>query len=239
MSEPLINILILSLVAGLAMPLGALIARFESIRTDWLETELRHTIIAFGAGALLAAVALVLVPEGMHHLTPLPMISLLLLGGITFLLLDYFIARSQGRYSQLIAMLADFIPEALALGATFSASPQLGTLLAGIIALQNCPEGFNAYRELLETKRYRQTQVILLFTAMAFLGPIAGLTGHLFLSDAPIIIAAIMTFAAGGILYLIFQDIAPNVKLNNRWTPALGAVIGFALGVFGKYLTGH
>jgi ZIP family zinc transporter len=47
-----------------------------------------------------------------------------------------------------------------------------------------------------------------------------------------------MTFASGGILYLIFQDIAPQSKIKNHWIPALGAVLGFAIGLLGKKLIG-
>ena len=41
------------------------------------------------------------------------------------------------------------------------------------------------------------------------------------------------TGAAGGILYLIFQDLAPQAQLKNHWFPPLGAVSGFALGLLG------
>lgn len=47
-----------------------------------------------------------------------------------------------------------------------------------------------------------------------------------------------MLFAAGGILYLLFQDIAPQVRLENRWGPPLGAVLGFMLGMLGQILIG-
>jgi ZIP family zinc transporter len=50
--------------------------------------------------------------------------------------------------------------------------------------------------------------------------------------------AGIMSFAAGGILYLIFQDIAPESKMRRRWTPALGAVFGFMVGMIGNQLIG-
>ncbi len=45
-----------------------------------------------------------------------------------------------------------------------------------------------------------------------------------------------MTFASGGILYLIFQDIAPNVALKKTWLPALGANLGFLIGIIGEKL---
>ncbi len=38
-----------------------------------------------------------------------------------------------------------------------------------------------------------------------------------------------MFFAAGGILYLTFEDIAPAAPLKGRWAPPLGAVAGFLL----------
>lgn len=45
------------------MPIGAANAAVARIRPHWLETEVRHGVIAFGGGALLSAVTLVLVPQ--------------------------------------------------------------------------------------------------------------------------------------------------------------------------------
>jgi ZIP family zinc transporter len=47
-----------------------------------------------------------------------------------------------------------------------------------------------------------------------------------------------MSFAGGGIPCLVFQDIAPQAKMRRHWTPALGAVPGFAAGMMGKQLLG-
>jgi ZIP family zinc transporter len=44
----------LTLMAGMAMPLGVWIAQAERLGANWLETELRHGIIAFGGGAMLS-----------------------------------------------------------------------------------------------------------------------------------------------------------------------------------------
>jgi len=49
-------------------------------------------------------------------------------------------------------------------------------------------------------------------------------------------LGAMMLFAAGGILYLTFEDIAPQAHLARRWAPALGAVAGFMLGLLGQIL---
>ena len=69
---------------------------------------------------------------------------------------------------------------------------------------------------------------------MALLGPVAGALGYFLLSDAPSVVSGIMLFAAGGILYIIFQDIAPQVRLKKHWAPPLGALAGFLLGVMGE-----
>ncbi len=77
----------------------------------------------------------------------------------------------------------------------------------------------------------------MIFALMATLGPMAGVSGYLWLSESPAVIAAIMLFASGGILYSIFQDIAPQVKLEKHWGPPMGAVLGFVLGMFGFMVT--
>jgi len=137
----------------------------------------------------------------------------------------------------LAAMLSDFIPESIALGAAFATGSSSAYLLAGLIALQNIPEGFSAYRELSSTNAYKPKKIIIMFTLMALLGPIAGVSGYLWLSESYEIISAIMLFASGGILYSIFQDLAPQVKLEKHWMPPMGAVLGFVLGMYGLMIT--
>ncbi|WP_250656474.1 ZIP family metal transporter [Alkalimarinus coralli] len=235
----LFNILLLTLLAGLAMPFGAAIAGIERIRPLWLEEELRHSIIAFGGGALLSAVALVLVPEGAAGLSTLAASACFIAGGIGFMLIDIVLAKSQTSASQLTAMLADFVPESIALGSAFASGGNGAVLLVALIALQNLPEGFNAYRELKQSSSYSGLKVISLFTMMAFLGPLAAAMGYLWLVEFPFVVNGIMLFAAGGILYSVFQDIAPQAKLERHWAPAMGAVLGFSLGIVGFMLTHH
>jgi ZIP family zinc transporter len=134
-------------------------------------------------------------------------------------------------------MLSDSIPESIALGAAFATGSSNAYLLAGLIALQNLPEGFSAYRELNEYSAYKPKKIIITFAFMAILGPIAAVSGYLWLSESPEIIGAVMLFASGGILYSIFQDLAPQVKLKKHWAPPMGAVLGFTLGMLVLMLT--
>lgn len=226
-----------TLIAGLAMPIGATFASFERIKSEWLEKEFRHSVIAFGGGALLSAVALVLVPEGIADLAPLTAVICFISGGLSFMCLDIILKKIDTSASQLAAMLSDFIPESIALGAAFATGKNNAFLLAALIALQNLPEGFNAYRELKGSTPYSPLKIIIVFALMALLGPLAGVSGYLWLSGHPVIVAAIMLFASGGILYSIFQDIAPQVRLEKHWAPPMGAVLGFVLGMVGLMLT--
>lgn len=107
----------LALGAGLAITVGAAIASFEHIRPKWLEQEFRHFVIAFGGGALLSAIALVLVPDGIKYQPPATAVLSFLAGGAAFMGLDIWLSKRKSQASQLLAMMLDFVPEAMVLGA--------------------------------------------------------------------------------------------------------------------------
>lgn len=223
--------------AGLAAFIGGVFARVEGSADTESKRELVHGVVAFGGGILMAAIAFALIPEGTQELSPLVLALTFCLGGIVFCCLDEFISTRSGSKAQLMAMLMDFIPEAISLGAVFSRQHHLGILLALFIGAQNLPEGFNSFKEITASTSTRGTALLALF-AISFLGPAAALSGHYFLQDHMRLTAGIMSFAAGGILYLIFQDIAPESTMRRRWTPPLGAVFGFMVGMIGNQLIG-
>ena len=234
--ESWLEVALLTLMAGIAMPVGALAASSDHFFPAWLEDEFHHSVIAFGGGALLSAVALVLVPEGINGLSIPEVVFWFSCGGLAFMVLDILLARSNSPASQLAAMLSDFLPEAAALGAAFAVGGESGVLLAILMTVQNVPEAFNAYREITATGKLTGRQVVFAFFAMSFLGPTFGLVGYFWLSGYPVVISAIMLVASGGILYAIFQDIAVQVPLKQNWRPPLGALGGFLVGLIGQML---
>lgn len=223
----------LTLAAGLAMPFGVLLASIGKFKSRLFEAEFSHSITAFGGGALLSAVALVLVPYGIAKLDPLIASTCLLVGGFIFMMLDVYLLKFETPASQLVAMLLDFIPESMALGTAFAIGSTDAALLAALITLQNIPEGFNAYRELNSSYHFGPKKIMAIFFLMAFLGPVCGVSSYLWMQDQAIAIAVIVLVASGGILYSVFQDIAPRVKLAKHWLPPMGAVLGFVLGMVG------
>lgn len=235
--HPIVLIVIASWLAGITAFFGGLIAWFEGSAETEAKREMIHGIVAFGGGILLAAVALALVPKGIAVLSPVNLTLTFCCGRLLFCLLDAYLAKRGGTRAQFMAMLMDFLPEALSLGAVFGYDRRLGLLLAAFIGAQNLPEGFNAFREMTASGT-RLCDTLVILCAASLLGPMAACIGYFFLQEQVRFTAAIMVFASGGIVYLIFQDIAPQSKMRRHWLPPLGAVMGFAVGILGKMLIG-
>ncbi len=235
--DSIATILLLTTAAGACIPLGGFVASFEHVRSRWLEQELRHFLIALGGGILLGAVAVVLVPEGIASMQgSLLAIPIVLAGGLIFFLIERALGLRRRETPQVMGMLLDYVPEAVALGGLVALGAPVAPLLALLIGLQNLPEGFNAFRELHAQKHRSAGRTLAIMVSLVAIGPVAGLLGYFFLSDYPAGLGAIMLFASGGILYLIFQDIAPQSRLNRHWAPPLGAVVGFSVALFGDVL---
>jgi ZIP family zinc transporter len=229
--------LLMTGAAGACILLGGLLAGLQRILPRWLDADLRHSVMAFGGGVLVSAVALVLVPEGAAAVGSAWLsVALFLAGGIVFAGLEAWMAGRGGSKPQLIALLLDYVPESLALGGLFVAGSDAAPMLALLIALQNLPEGFNARRELEKESGGKHGRALLLMAAMIPLGPLFGTLGWAHGADHPEMLGGVMLFAAGGILYLIFQEIAPQSRLERHWAPTVGAVIGFSLGLLGDLL---
>lgn len=232
-----LKIILLTSAAGICIPLGGALASFERIRPNWLEAEFRHFVIALGGGILLGAVTIVLVPVGMDGMQgSMFAIYSLLAGGITFFVIERAMGLHRREAPLLMGMLLDYVPEALALGGLVASGASIAPLFALLIGLQNLPEGFNAYREMIRAKASTPKKTLLFMGKLVLIGPVAGLSGLYFLSGHEAILSAIMLFSSGGILYLIFQDIAPQARLDKHWLPPLGAVLGFSIALLCEML---
>lgn len=234
--DALVTMLLVAWGAGLAAFVGGVLSRAVGPARTAEQREWNDAVVAFGGGVLLSAVALSLVPHALESLSTGTMAVTFALGGAALSWIDGALARRGGDVAQLVAMVTDFVPEALALGALFATDRPGAVLLAVFIAVQNLPEGFNAFRELVE--RMTEARALAALLAVSFLGPLAALAGHALLRDHVAATAGIMCFAAGGILYLVFGDIAPEAAATRRRTPPLGAVAGFLVGMIGTHVLG-
>lgn len=234
---PFAWMLLSTTAAGACIVLGGLAAVNLRRRPHWLDNEWRHGIIAFGGGVLLAAVALVLLPQGLAALSnPFAVAACFVGGGVAVYAVERRLGLRRRESPQFAAMLLDYVPESLALGGMFAAGVAQAPLLALLIGLQNLPEGFNAYRERMAVRGTRPATVLGQMAGLTLLGPALAALSWWFLADHPAVLGALMLAASGGILYLIFQDIAPMSRLQRHRAPPLGAVLGFCVALVGQRL---
>lgn len=233
----LTKLILFSGFSGITVFIGGLLANYfnHHIKESSLKYELTHTLMSFGAGIILSALALVLIPKGMEELELLHIVFSFLLGAVLFMFIDQYLSQKSGQVATLLAMVMDFIPESIALGAVFATDPSMATLLAVFIGLQNLPEAFNSFRDLVQSG-FTPQKTLIIFFFLSFCGILGALVGHFLLSSYPYLTAHLMTFASGGILYLLIQDIIPESKLEKNYLTSLGATIGFLVGIIGEKL---
>ena len=232
-----IEIIIFSLLAGSTVFIGGVLSYFfeKTVINRKVKIQIVHFLTAFSTGIMLCAVAFVLVPKGMSNLSPISSIFIFLMGSLFFYFLDYYIHKNRTSIPQFISMLLDFIPESIALGALFAYDPKTGILLAIFIACQNLPESFSSYIEL-RTSSFSKANSLFLLFVFSFIGLLFSLLGFYLLSDNLKLISALMLFSAGGILYIIFEDIAPSMKLKNSRFIVMGVNLGFVVGMLSEAL---
>lgn len=231
----LFKLIIFSGFAGITVFIGGLLANYfnHHVKDSPVKYEITHTMMSFGAGIILAAVALVLIPYGLDHLNVVPTTLSFMAGSVGFMFLDQYLEQKGGKTATLLAMMMDFVPESIALGAVFAVHVKMATLLAIIIGLQNLPEAFNSFRDLV-LSGFSIKKTLAIFFFLSFFGIVGALLGHFFLTESTMLTAHLMTFASGGILYLLIQDIIPASKLEKNYLPSLGATVGFLVGMIGS-----
>lgn len=229
------ELFIFSGIAGATVFIGGLLANFytRTAQKGSKHLHIIHGMESFGAGILLSALALVLVPYGLETLEVGPMSISFSIGVLVFFFISRYLSLKGGRMGTLLAMMLDFVPESIALGAMFVVHHETAILLSIFIGLQNLPEAFNAFSDL-KISGYSPRHILIIFFFLSFFGIIGAVLGQTFLSQSEDITAHLMVFASGGILYLLFEDIIPESKLNHSFTTPIWATLGFLIGIIGE-----
>src|SRR5436309_3788594 len=218
--DALLPVIAYTAFTGITNVVGGILGKIEHLRRGRFRTEVLHGLVAFGGGTMLAAVALVLLPEGLLGMSGVAAGVLLVVGAIVFLLIDEAIDRKGGTASQFVAMVMDFIPGSLA----------LGPVLAVLLSMNNLPQGFNSYKELHE-KRWSPARILASISVTIPIGVASGLIGMFFLADHPALLAGLYIFSSGGLLYLMMHDIFPIAHQRKHWWPTMLGVVGFLAGI--------
>lgn len=131
-----------------------------------------------------------------------------------------------------ISIAAHNFPEGLALGSSFIATYEFGSILSTAMLLHNVPEGISMAipMKINKTPPLR----IILYTMLtgiptgigAFIGAYVGMISNTFISMC-------LSFAGGTMLYIICDEIIPSAKsLHRGRMSTVGVIIGIVAGFF-------
>jgi ZIP family zinc transporter len=188
-------------------------------------------VLAFGAGALISAVAFDLVEEGSQVGSPPALAVGLAAGALTYFLLDRLVETKIPGAGAALALgaLLDGIPEQAVLGIGLGAGEAISVSLLAAVFVSNLPESIGASSDLLETGTSRG-KINLLWVAVAVVCTLATVGGYA-LADATggDFRAAINGFAAGALLVMLVDSMIPEARKKAGRPAGLVTVLGFAV----------
>ncbi len=239
-----LQILLIGFGAGaLGTGLGGLLALF--LRKPSSSTL--GLLLGFAAGVMLSIVFLELLEEGLETGLLYAVLGLLV-GIVAFLLLDRFFPhrhfvseevhhKTYVKKGMLIATGIGLhnLPEGIAIGAGFAASPSLGISLAIFIALHNIPEGL-AIAVPLKVGGFRRRDIVLITMLAGLPMGVGALIGALLGIISPAMLGLSLGFAAGAMLYIVCDELIPDVYgLTNAHVAIGGITAGVILGIVMTY----
>lgn len=241
-----------SLLAGLGTSVGAL----PVILPIHPSQQTQGLLLGFGGGVMLAATSFSLIVPGTEAAmglgyssaaAALVMLAGILLGGGLLWLAhnnfphEHFFKGHEGPTASnlkriwlfVIAITLHNFPEGLAVGVGFGGGETTGAIaLATGIALQNMPEGL-VVALALRNLRYSVSYTLGIATLTGLVEPLGGLIGAGIVSLAQVMLPWGMAFAAGAMLFVIVDEIIPDVSqkvLGQSGT--FGVLVGFVVMMF-------
>ncbi len=228
-----------SLIAGLATGFGALPSLFiKQTSQKWLDA-----MLGFAAGIMLAATVFSLLLPSLETGGIGIAILGLIIGAILLSLVDrllphlHFISGMEGPRTRLkktwlfiFAITLHNFPEGLSVGVSFgSGDIKVGIMMALAISIQNMPEGL-AIALPLQREGYARRHALGYATLSGLVEPLAGLMGVCMITLFHPILPLALAFAAGAMLYVIFDEIIPEShRLGHEKQATFGGIAGFAL----------
>jgi ZIP family zinc transporter len=225
------------LVAASSLVLGAVIAFSLKVSERAL-----GLVLAFGAGALVSAVAYELVAEAIKSAAPTPLVALgFAAGALVFFLGSVGISRMsqpagteatsrRGREEGIEIVLGavlDGIPESVVLGLSLVAGGGIDVAVLATVFISNIPEALGASSDL--DGQYSRRRIIALWAIVAVASGIAAAVGYgLFHDASPEVVASIRTFAAGAIIAMLAESMFPEAYEKGGRAVGLATAFGFA-----------
>ncbi|MEC9488640.1 MAG: ZIP family metal transporter [Halanaerobium sp.] len=215
---------------------GLLVIGVKKLRETFL-----CVILGVSAGIMTVVVFFDLLPEALVVGNLWTALLGLAMGAILIGLLDltfphqHFSSRYEGnqRYFKAGLLLAlgialHNIPEGLAIGAGYSSDTALGLGIAVLMAVQNLPEGM-AVGTTLCMAGMRNSRTLLVTILAGLPMGLGALLGNLLGNISMFTLSISLGFAAGAMLYIIFDELIPDAhqKADGHW-----AISGILSGIF-------
>jgi ZIP family zinc transporter len=231
------------LFAGGALVLGALIAWFVQV-----PRLVVATVMAFGAGVLISALAFDLVAEAEATGGLAPTLIGFLGGAVAYVAANVALAARGARHRKrsqdqqpsedeqsgsgtaiAIGALFDGVPESIVLGLTLLTGQGIGVSVLAAVFISNLPEGLSSAAGMKRAKR-GPAYVFGVWGGIAAASGAAGALGVLLLTGAsPALVAVITAIAAGAILAMVADTMLPEAFEQTHMYAGLVATVGFAL----------
>jgi ZIP family zinc transporter len=226
-------------LAAFSLVIGALAA-------IWFRISLRAIglIMAFGVGVLISAVAFDLVEEAASKAHgDGAAIAGLFAGCAVFFggdwLIDHFGGADrkdadggQANGSALAIVLGsvlDGIPESMVIGLTIFQGGAVGAAYLAAVFISNLPESISSTSGLL-TGGWQKSRILWMWIAIALVSGLASLAGYgLFQHSSPGTVAFVLAFAAGAILTMLADTMAPEAYEHGGKLVGVMTTLGFAI----------
>jgi ZIP family zinc transporter len=225
-------------LAASSLVVGALLG----IARVW-PNRLVGVVLAFGAGALIAAVSFELAEEGVQLAGAGPVAVGLGLGALTYFVCDAAVDRMSARMEErrrggatddagpalALGAVLDGIPEQLVLGIGLATGGAVGVGLLVAIFVSNLPEAIGSASELRAAGR-TDRDVVLLWVAVAAVCTLATLVGYAIADVASSgLQGGINGFAAGALLVMLVDTMIPDAARKAGRVAGVVTVLGFAV----------
>ena len=220
-------------LAASALMLGAIAALTLSV-----SRRVVALVMAFGAGALVSALAFDLSEEAFRVGGTLIFGLGIAAGAVGYYAGNRLVKRFGGRREAsgrrtngpaiVLGVLLDGIPESLVLGATLIGGAGISPSFLAAVAVSNLPEGMAGTRDLIHEGHQRRW-VIGLWLVVITVSGFAAAIGNAFLSDIgskPLAFA--QSIAAGSILTMLADTMFPEAFENGGDRVGLATALGFA-----------
>ncbi|NMB00248.1 MAG: ZIP family metal transporter [Firmicutes bacterium] len=193
-------------------------------------------LLGLSSGVMLAVVFQDLIPEALMLKGLGITFAGVILGVISLLAITPFLPQgttSLTRTSLLlgIGIALHNLPEGLAIGAGYLASPNLGLSLALALCLHDIPEGMAMAAPLLAAGFAKDEVVLWTILAGLPMG-LGALIGGVLGTLSPETLAGSLSFAAGAMLFLVFHELLPQaLDGTSPLITTMGAIIGVLIGL--------